>query len=136
MREKRNKDEKSTAMNAVHRSGQCRLIGLLATTGQYRRRLRALALTVSSTPSWEPIEFCCAVTEDDCVGYLAMHGMTEDEADDCSHFVYSWLEAVAATDEDAPRRIFIQGALQAARECPETSPWPDNVPHVYDRTYA
>jgi len=136
MHEKRNKDERSMAMNTVHHSGQCRLIGLLATVGQYCCCLNALMLTVNSTLSWEPIEFHSAVSEDDCIGYLAMHGVTEDEADDCLHFVYSWLKAVAATDEDAPHCIFIQGTLQAMRECPKVSPWLDNMPHIYDCTYA
>ena len=81
-----------------------------------------LALLINPIPSWEPVEFLSQTTEDDCVCLLAMHGMTKDEADDCLHFAFTWLQSAMAIEDDAPHRIFLQGALQAASWLPEVSP--------------
>jgi hypothetical protein len=109
---------------SVHRSGQYKLIGLLASAGQYRRRLSALALSINTIPSWEPIEFLSQTTKDNCVCLLAMRRVTIDEADDCLHFAFTWLQSAMTIEDDVPCRIFLQGALQAASQLPEVSPWP------------
>src|SRR5882762_5639739 len=121
IREKKSKNDKSTGNFSVHRSGQYELIGLLASAGQYRRRLSALALSINTIPSWEPIEFLSQTTEDNCVRLLAMRGVTIDEADDCLHFAFTWLQSAMTIEDDAPRHIFLQGALQVVSQLPEVS---------------
>src|ERR1700692_3380426 len=91
--EKKSKNNKSTGNFSVHRSGQYKLIGLLASAGQYRCRLSTLALSINTIPSWEPIEFLSQTTEDDCVRLLAMRRVTIDEADDCLPFAFTWLQS-------------------------------------------
>jgi hypothetical protein len=65
-----------------------------------------------------------------------MHGVTEDEADDCLHFAFTWLWSAVAIKDDAPRRIFLQGALQVASQLPEVSPWLDDVIHIFDQSHT
>jgi len=65
-----------------------------------------------------------------------MRGVTKDEADDCLHFTFTWLQSAVTTEDDAPHHIFLQGALQAASRLPEVSPWPDDVIHVFDQSHA
>ena len=62
--------------------------------------------------------------------------VTKGEADDCLHFTFSWLQSAVETKEDAPRHIFIWGALQVARQHPDISPWPEDVIHLYEQTHA
>jgi hypothetical protein len=65
-----------------------------------------------------------------------MRVMTKDEADNCLHFMFSWLQSAVETREDVPCCIFIQGALQAARQHPDISPWPEDMVHIYDQTHT
>jgi hypothetical protein len=65
-----------------------------------------------------------------------MRGVTIDEADNCLHFAFTWLQSAVAIEDDAPRRIFLQGALQAASQLPEVSPWPEDVTHVFNHSHA
>jgi hypothetical protein len=60
----------------MHRSGQCKLIGLLASAGRYCHQLRMLTLLINPILSWEPVEFLSQATEDDCVCLLTMRGVT------------------------------------------------------------
>src|SRR6202790_5216570 len=119
---KKNKNDKSTGNFSIHCSGQYKLIGLLAAAGQSHRRLSALALSINTIPSWEPVEFLSQTTEDDCVHFLAMHGVTMDEADNCLHFAFTWLQSAVAIEDDVPHCIFLQGALQAASQLPAVFP--------------
>jgi hypothetical protein len=98
--------------------------------------LSALALSINTIPSWEPVEFLSQTTEDDCVCFLAMHGVTIDEADDCLHFAFTWLQSAVAIEDDVPHRIFLQGALQAASQLPEVSPWLEDMTHVFNHSHA
>ena len=72
--------------------------------------------------SWEPVEFLSQTTEDDCVCLLTMRRVTEDKADDCLHFAFTWLQSAVAIEDDVPHHIFLQGALQAASQLPEVFP--------------
>jgi len=65
-----------------------------------------------------------------------MRGVTIDEADNCLHFAFTWLQSAMTIEDDAPRRIFLQGALQAASQLPEVSPRPEDVTHVFNQTHA
>src|ERR1700674_5429595 len=94
-----------------------------------------LALSINPIPSWEPVEFLSQTTEDNCVHLLTMHGVTKDKAD-CLHFAFTWLQSAMTIEDDAPHRIFLQGALQAASQLPEVSPWPEDVTHVFNQTHA
>jgi hypothetical protein len=136
IREKKNKNDKSMGNFSVHRSGQYKLIGLLASAGQYHRQLSALALSINTILSWEPVEFLSQTTEDNCVRLLAMHGVTIDEADDCLHFAFTWLQSAVTIEDDAPCRIFLQGALQVASQLPEVSPWPKDVTHIFNKSHV
>ena len=120
----------------MHHSGQCKIIGLLAIAGQYHHQLHTLVLLINPTPSWEPVEFHNQFTENNCIHYLAMHGVTEDEADDCLNFAFSWLQSAVETKEDVPHLIFIQGALQVVRQHPDISHWPEDMVHIYDQSHA
>ena len=120
----------------MHHSGQCKFIGLLACAGQYCHRLHTLVLSINPIPSWKPVEFLSQTTEDDCIHLLAMHGVTEDEADNCLHFAFTWLQSAVAIEDDAPCCIFLQGALQVASWLPEASPWPEDMPHIFDPSHT
>jgi len=98
--------------------------------------LSALALSINTIPSWEPVEFLSQTTEDDCVRFLAMHRVTIDEADNCLHFTFTWLQSAMAIEDDAPHCIFLQGALQAASWLPEVSPWLEDVTHIFNHSHA
>jgi hypothetical protein len=65
-----------------------------------------------------------------------MRGVTIDEADDCLHFAFTWLQSAMTIEDDAPRRIFLQGALQVASQLPEVSPWPEDVTHIFNQSHA
>jgi len=65
-----------------------------------------------------------------------MRGVTIDEADDCLHFAFTWLQSAVAIEDDAPHRIFLQGALQAASWLPEVSPWLEDVTHIFNQSHA
>jgi hypothetical protein len=121
---------------SIHCSGQYKLIGLLASAGQYHHRLSTLALLINTIPSWEPVEFLSQTTEDDCIRLLTMRGVTIDKADDCLDFTFTWLQSAMAIKDDAPHHIFLQGALQAASQLPEVSPWPEDVTHVFNQSHA
>src|ERR1700676_3687077 len=114
---KKNKNDKSTGNLSIHCSGQYKLIGLLASAGQYHRRLSALALSINTIPSWEPVEFLSQTIKDNCVR-LTMCRVTIDEADDCLHFAFTWLQSAVTIEDDAPCHIFLQGALQAVSWLP------------------
>src|ERR1700676_967960 len=133
---KKNKNDKSMGNFSIHCSGQYKLIGLLASTGQYHRRLSALALSINTIPSWEPVEFLSQTTEDGRVCLLAMCRVTIDEADNCLHFVFTWLQSAMAIKDDVPRCIFLQGALQATSRLPEVSPWLEDVTHIFNPSHV
>jgi hypothetical protein len=59
-----------------------------------------------------------------------------DEADDCLHFAFTWLQSAMAIEDDAPRRIFLQGALQAVSQLPEVSPWPEDMTHIFNQSHV
>jgi hypothetical protein len=65
-----------------------------------------------------------------------MRGVTIDEADNCLHFAFTWLQSAMTIKDDAPRRIFLQGTLQVASQLPEVSPWPEDVTHVFNQSHA
>src|SRR5882762_3052285 len=65
-----------------------------------------------------------------------MRGVTIDEADDCLHFTFTWLQSAMTIEDDVPCRIFLQGALQAASQLPEVSPWPEDVTHVFNQSHT
>ena len=62
--------------------------------------------------------------------------VTIDEADDCLHFAFTWLQSAVTIEDDAPCRIFLQGALQAASQLPEVSPWPEDVTHIFNQSHV
>ena len=62
--------------------------------------------------------------------------VTIDEADDCLHFAFTWLQSAVTIEDDAPRCIFLQGALQAASQLPEVSPWPEDVTHIFNQSHV
>jgi hypothetical protein len=94
-----------------------------------------LALLINPILSWEPVEFLSQTTEDDCIHLLAMCGVTEDEADNCLHFTFTWLQSAVGIENDVPCRIFLQGALQAVSQLPEVSPWLDDVTHIFNQSH-
>jgi hypothetical protein len=65
-----------------------------------------------------------------------MRRVTIDEADDCLHFAFTWLQSAVTIEDDAPCRIFLQGALQAASWLPEVSPWPEDMTHIFNQSHA
>jgi hypothetical protein len=65
-----------------------------------------------------------------------MHGVTIDEAYDCLHFAFTWLQSAMTIKDDAPCCIFLQGALQVASQLPEVSPWPEDVTHIFNQSHA
>jgi hypothetical protein len=90
---------------SIHCSGQYKLVGLLTRAGQYCCRLSALALSINPIPSWEQVEFLSQTAEDDCVHLLAMRRVTKDEADNCLHFAFTWLQSAVAIKDDVPRHV-------------------------------
>jgi hypothetical protein len=68
--------------------------------------------------------------------FLTMRRVTIEEADDCLHFTFTWLQSAVAIEDDAPCHIFLQGALQVASRLPEVSPWPEDVTHVFSHSHA
>jgi hypothetical protein len=65
-----------------------------------------------------------------------MHRVTIDEADNCLHFTFTWLQSAMAIEDDVPRCIFLQGALQAASRLPEVFPWLEDVTHIFNHSHA
>jgi hypothetical protein len=65
-----------------------------------------------------------------------MHRVTIDEADDGLHFAFTWLQSAMTIEDDAPCRIFLQGALQAVSQLPEVSPWLEDVTHVFNQSHV
>src|SRR5882762_4444372 len=65
-----------------------------------------------------------------------MRGVTIDEADNCLHFAFTWLQSAVTIEDDAPCHIFLQGALQAASQLPEVSPWPEDMTHVFNQSHV
>jgi hypothetical protein len=63
-------------------------------------------------------------------------GVTLYKADNCLHFTFTWLQSAVAIKDDAPHHIFLQGALQAASQLPEVSPWPEDMTHIFNQSHT
>lgn len=80
------------------------IIRILAVPGLYQRIVTKMRVTISGTPSWDPVHKESAGTELDAVRALVAAGLTVIESDDCVKFTRSWLpgKLARATPEHAP----------------------------------
>ena len=71
------------------RWGVVKMLCILAVPGWYKTVLLKHCIAIDPQPSWANITFHDNVGDDKCARFLAEHGITLDEVDDCLDFTFT-----------------------------------------------
>ena len=75
--------------------------------------------------------------DDECAQFLAEHGITLDEADDCLDFAFTWIQENNTPEEkEMQLRILFAQTVAMATAHPTVEPWRESVLHRFDETHV
>jgi hypothetical protein len=113
------------------------MLCILAVPGWYKTILLKHRIEIDPQPSWESITFHDNMGDDECPRFLAKHGLTLDEVDDCLDFAFTWIQENNTPEEkEMQLHILFAQTVAMASARPAVEHWREPVLCRFDEAHV